>query len=204
MARPLAVLIVEDSESDAQLVVRLLQKAGYEVAHRRVETPEEMRAALDLRVWDLVIADHRLPRFDAPAALRLLQETDLDIPFIVVSGSIGEEIAVAMMKAGAHDYLIKDNLSRLVPAIEREMGQAEMRRDRKRGEVALLQAQERLRRAASAGNVGLWDWDLRTNEVYYSPEWKRQIGHTEAEIAGDIGEWRSRLHPEDLDRVLAG
>ena len=105
MPKPLAVLIVEDSESDAQLVVRLLQKAGYKVTHDQVDTSEGMRASLKKRAWDIVISDYSLPQFDGMAALSLLKETGLDIPFIVVSGTMGEETAVAMMKAGAHDYL---------------------------------------------------------------------------------------------------
>ncbi len=107
MATPLRCLLVEDSASDAGLIVRALQKAGYEVVHERVETAGQMRAALEEQVWDAVIADYSLPEFSGPAALALLKETGLDLPFIVVSGAIGEQAAVEMMKAGAHDYLMK-------------------------------------------------------------------------------------------------
>ena len=117
---PLAVLIVEDSESDAQLIVRLLKKAGYDLVYEQTETLEQMRAALEKQNWDVVISDYHLPQFDGRAALELLKEKQQDIPFIVVSGAIGEETAVAMMKAGAHDYLMKGNLARLVPAVARE------------------------------------------------------------------------------------
>ena len=116
MTTSLAVLLVEDSESDAQLIVRLLKKAGYDVVSEQVETAEQMRAALGKRAWDIVISDYSLPQFDGRAALTLLRETGQDIPFIVVSGTIGEETAVAMMKAGAHDYLLKGHLARLIPA----------------------------------------------------------------------------------------
>jgi signal transduction histidine kinase/DNA-binding response OmpR family regulator len=137
MSNPLHVLIVEDSASDAAMVVRQLRKAGYDVHDERVETADQMRAALDKQTWDVVIADYRLPQFDAPAALALLQGTGLDIPFIVVSGTVGEDTAVATMKAGAHDYLMKDRLARLPPAVEREIREAQTRRERKRAEEAL-------------------------------------------------------------------
>jgi len=132
-------LHIEDSESDAALVLRLLEKAGYEVHATRVETGAEMRHALSICAWDVIIADYYLPEFGAPAALRMLQESGHDIPFLVVSGVIGEEVAVSMMKAGAHDYLIKGALARLGPAVEREIRDAHVRWERR-------QAEEELRR----------------------------------------------------------
>src|SRR3990172_2149591 len=145
MTTSLAVLMVEDSESDAQLIVRALKKAGYDVVVERVETAGQMHAAWGQRAWDIVISDYSLPQFDGRAALTLLRETGQDIPFIVVSGTIGEETAVAMMKAGAHDYLLKGNLARLAPAVERELAQAETRRERRRAEAALRQSEARFR-----------------------------------------------------------
>ncbi len=144
MTTSLAVLMVEDSESDEQLIVRALKKAGYDVVSERVETAEQMRAAWGKRAWDIVISDYSLPQFDGRAALTLVRETGQDIPFIVVSGAIGEETAAAMMKAGAHDYLLKGNLARLAPAVERELAQAETRRERKRAEQALREREHRL------------------------------------------------------------
>ena len=117
MNTPLRVLIVEDSESDAGLIVRRLQQAGYDLVHERVETAGDMRTALAQPDWDIVIADYQMPQFSAPAALEILKESGRDLPFIIVSGTIGEEKAVAMMKAGAHDYVMKHNLARLVPAV---------------------------------------------------------------------------------------
>jgi PAS domain S-box-containing protein len=135
--KPLAVLIVEDSVSDTELIVRMLRKTGYEVTHERVETAAELAAALAHRTWDIVISDYRMPFFNAEHALKLVHDADPDLPFLIVSGSIGEEIAVAMMKAGAHDYLIKDNLARLAPAVERELAQADIRRRHRQAEEAL-------------------------------------------------------------------
>ncbi len=103
MAKHLRVLIVEDSEDDALLVIRELERGGYDTAFERVETAEVMAAALEKQVWDIIIADYRLPHFSAPEALELFHQSGLDLPFIVISGTVGEETAVATMKAGAHD-----------------------------------------------------------------------------------------------------
>jgi signal transduction histidine kinase len=142
--RPLQVLIVEDSENDAALIAIELERAGYAPAGHRAETPEAMRSALERQKWDLVIADYRLPRFDGLAALALVKEKGLDLPFIIVSGHITEETAVAAMKAGAHDYVMKDNLARLGPAVRRELREAEVRRERRRAEEDLRRAHEEL------------------------------------------------------------
>jgi signal transduction histidine kinase len=147
MSAPLRVLLVEDSESDAALVVRQLTASDYEVTWERVETAGQMRTALEAPGWDIVIADYKLPGFDAPAALAILQETGLDLPFVVVSGQIGEESAVALMKAGAYDYLMKDQLARLAPVVERELGEARMRRERRRGAEQLRLSVEELARS---------------------------------------------------------
>jgi len=139
----LRLLIVEDSETDAALVVRDLRRAGYDVKFERVETATAMGAALEQQTWDLVIADYSLPQFSGPAALELLQSTGLDVPFIIISGSVGEEVAVAVMKSGAHDYVMKYNVKRLVPSIERELRDAEGRRQRRAAEEALHDSEAR-------------------------------------------------------------
>ncbi len=144
MGERLRVLQIEDSESDAALIVRLLGKAQYEVHSERVEDAAGMRAALAREVWDVIIADYHVPQFDAPAALGILHDTGQDIPFLIVSGNLGEDLAVAMMKAGAHDYLMKDNLARLAPAVEREIREAGERRKRKQAEEAQRIGEQRL------------------------------------------------------------
>jgi two-component sensor histidine kinase len=143
MSEDLRVLQIEDSLSDAALTERALTKAGYRVFSRRIESASQMRAALAEHPWDVIIADYRLPDFDAPAALSLLQKSGLDIPFIVVSGAIGEELTAAIMKAGAHDYLLKDDMARLAPAVEREIRDARTRRERAQAELALSESRER-------------------------------------------------------------
>src|SRR5881296_415486 len=137
MGVPLRLLLVEDSEDDARLLVRELTRGGFEPVVERVETASTMRAALDRQPWDVVVGDYSLPHFGGAAALELLRDSGLDVPFIIVSGTIGEEKAVAAMKAGASDYVSKDNLKRLVPVIEREVREAAGRRERHRTEAAL-------------------------------------------------------------------
>ena len=144
MKQPLQVLVIEDSEDDAALLGIELRRAGYAPVCHQVETPEALTSALDRQSWDLVIADYRLPRFDGLAALALVKGKGLDLPFIIVSGYITEEAAVAAMKAGAHDYVMKDKLARLGPAVERELREAEVRRERRRAEEALRRVYEEL------------------------------------------------------------
>lgn len=137
METPLRVLIVEDSEDDAALLVGALEGGGYTPAFKRVETCSAMKAALEQQVWDIVISDYSMPQFSGLAALALVQEHGLDLPFIIMSGTIGEEIAVEIMKAGAHDYIMKNRPTRLIPAIERELREAKVRKDRKEAEAML-------------------------------------------------------------------
>ena len=137
MAEPLKVLIVEDSDDDAILLIRMLNKGGYDVSYLRVENEEDTHAALVQESWDVIISDYSLPNFNGLAALKLLHELDVDLPFIIVSGTIGEDLAVEAMRAGAHDYLMKDSLARLVPAIQREMQESRMRHERKQREREL-------------------------------------------------------------------
>jgi len=145
MKRTLRVLHVEDRERDVALLTRHLSLAGYDPHSERVETPEAMRAALEEGEWDVVLCDFSMPHFSAPEALRLLKETGLDVPFIIISGTVGEETAVEAMRAGADDYLMKGSLARLVAAIERGMQDAENRRARRRAEEALRESEDRYR-----------------------------------------------------------
>jgi len=128
MGKLIRVLMVEDSEGDAALVLHELRRNGYDPRLERVETHDGMSSALRQQPWDVVIADYRLPQFSAPAALELLRQRRLDIPFIVLSGSVPEEVGAEMMEQGADDYVMKDNLARLIPAIERELNDAADRR----------------------------------------------------------------------------
>ena len=137
MSEPLNILLVEDSEDDAILTRRRLSQAGFRAHCERVDSAEGMRAALERQDWDVVISDYHMPGFSGTNALQLLHGTGKDIPFIIVSGAIGEETAVELMRAGAHDYIMKDNLARLAPAIERELREAGERRARREAEANL-------------------------------------------------------------------
>ena len=143
---PLRLLIIEDAEDDALLLVLELRKGGYAPEFTRVETPEGLKSALDDGPWDAVISDYNLPSFTGLDALRIIGARGLDLPFILVSGVIGEEKAVEAMKAGAHDYIMKGNYSRLAPALEREVGDAAVRRERREAEEALRLAHAELER----------------------------------------------------------
>lgn len=131
----LRILFVEDSDNDTQLMLRELRRGGYDVEHERVETRPAMQAALTQHTWDIILCDYSLPHFSAMDALMTLQESGLDLPFIVVSGTIGEESAVEILKAGAHDFMVKGRLSRLIPAIERELRDAAIRRLQREAEA---------------------------------------------------------------------
>jgi len=134
MSKRLRVLMVEDSENDALLLLRGLSRGGFEPEFERVETSKAMAAALTARPWDIIISDYSMPHFSGLAALRVLKQSGLNLPFILVSGTIGEDVAVEAMKAGAHDYVMKSNLQRLTTAIERELREVEVRRERNQAE----------------------------------------------------------------------
>src|SRR5271169_1024689 len=142
MGTPLRLLIAEDSADDGDLVVRELQRGGYDVNHERVDTAAAMRAACDSKEWDLVISDFSMPQFSGADALVLVRQKRADVPFIFVSGTMGEETAVEAMRNGAQDYLMKNSLKRLVPAVQRELRDAEERTSRKRLELHVQQLQK--------------------------------------------------------------
>lgn len=144
MPQTLRLLLVEDSQDDADLLLLMLKRGGYEVIHTRASEPAEMQSALDSGPWDLVIADYSLPQFSGIAALDLVKAKGLDMPFIIVSGHIGEDDAVAAMRRGAHDYVMKHNLSRLLPAIDRELRDAADRAARRSAEQRLREQEVRL------------------------------------------------------------
>jgi DNA-binding NtrC family response regulator len=138
--RPLHVLLVEDTPDDAVLLARALRRSGFAVKYERVETEAQMRTALEKGGWDIVISDYSMPEFSALEALRLTKMFDPQLPFIIVSGNIGEDVAVDAMRAGAQDYLIKNNLARLGPAVMRELEESANRRRQLAAEEALAAA----------------------------------------------------------------
>ena len=147
MGRPLTVLLVEDSEEDAQLIVQQLQSCGWDVAWERVDTRAAMTATLGRSSFDLIVSDYHMPSFRALDAVKVWKEQGLDTPFVVVTGTIGEEQAVEVLKAGAHDFFLKDRLTRLCSAVERELREAEKRRTLERTEREREEALQRLARS---------------------------------------------------------
>jgi signal transduction histidine kinase len=198
--RPLRVLIVEDSRVDAFLLEHALERGGFQPDCECVDTPESMIVALD-KEWDLILADHSMPRFSAPEALELAKQRGRDVPFIIVSGHIEEGTAVAAMKAGAHDYVMKDRLARLVPAVERELREADIRRARKKYEEELQRAHDELEMRVEKRTADLKAANLKLQSAL---EERRRLENELLEIAENE---RRRigfdLH-DDLGQKLTG
>jgi signal transduction histidine kinase len=199
--RSLSVLLVEDSKLDAELLARALERGGFEIKWLRVDTADEMEVALSKQAWDIILCDHAMPQFNAPQALELLKRHNRDVPFIIVSGYIEEDTAVAAMKAGAHDYIMKDRLARLVPAVERELRDAEVRRSRARSEDELRRAHEELELRVERRTADLKAANLKLENVI---EERKRLENELLEIAENE---RRRigfdLH-DDLGQKLTG
>jgi signal transduction histidine kinase len=137
MKNPIRVLIIEDNDNDAKLEIEELRRGGYDILFEQIETRKALIEALKIKTWDFIISDYSMPQFNGLEALAELNETGMDIPFILISGTVGEETAVEIMKAGARDYIMKDNLSRLIPAFDRELREAEVRRQKRKADEDL-------------------------------------------------------------------
>jgi PAS domain S-box-containing protein len=208
MPSPLHVLLVEDSLSDAELLVDALRADDFEPIGERVQTPEEMQAALARRGWDVILCDYTLPAFGAVDALRLLQASGLPTPLIVVSGTIGEELAVAVLKQGASDYLLKDRLTRLGSSVRRAMAHAQMLQERQATEEnqrqtlhALALEKARLVAAQAVAKVGSWEKDLTTGQVSWSEETHRIFETDPDDFPPSHAGILERVHPADRTLV---
>ncbi len=162
MLRTLHVLQVEDSDTDAALIARELRRGGYKLNVERVDTHDAMVAALDRADWDIVISDYTMPTFDAPAALAVVRERQLDLPFIITSGTIDEETAVAALKAGACDFIVKSRLARLVPAVERELREKQMRLAKRRAEERAQESEQQYRMLFESCPLPMWVYEKKT------------------------------------------
>lgn len=204
MGTQLRVLIIEDNPDDCALVVRELQQGGYEVAWGRVETRAEMQQALEAGPWDLIVSDFSLPQFSAPDALLFYRVRGLAMPFIIVSGTVGEVVAVESMRAGAHDFLSKQSLARLCPAVARELREAELRRAKREAEARGNEAEQRYRQVVDhmPALTYITRLDPQAVTLYVSPQIEEMTGFGPEEWIDGQG-WTSQLHPEDRERVLA-
>ncbi len=184
MSTPLHVLVAEDSQDDALLLVRQLQRSGYDPTWERVQDAAAMQSALTRTAWDIVISDSSMPDFSAREALEVLKQVGLDIPFIIVSGTIGEEAAVASMRAGASDFLLKGKLARLAPVVERELRESKARSDRRRAEDDLRTSETRYRNLFESIPLPMWVFDLETLKFLAVNEAAvRHYGYTRTEFA---------------------
>ena len=195
MNTPLQVLIVEDSEDDALLVVRELRRGGYDVTFERVDTAAAMAAAIERQPWAVVIADYSMPHFSGLDALQLVMEKQLDIPVVIVSATIGEDVAVATMRAGARDYVMKSNLKRLAPAVARELREAERRREHRRVEAERKRLVTAIEQAAEAVVIT----DPEGTIQYVNPAFHRITGYTREEV---LGQNPRVLKSEEHDRAF--
>jgi len=197
--------MVEDSHDDTFLVMRVLQRGGFDVSHERVDTLGGMKDALAQHTWDMIISDYAMAGFGGAAALAVYQKSGLDIPFIIVSGMVGEDIAVEMMKSGAHDYVMKSNLSRLVPAVQRELRAAEVRRERKQNEIMMA----RLASIVESCNDAIVGKALDGTVLSWNPAAERLYGYKAEEMVGNsfsvlVPAFRPKDMPEISSIIQAG
>ncbi|MCE5212559.1 MAG: PAS domain S-box protein [Deltaproteobacteria bacterium] len=183
--RLLRALVVDDSEDDVLLIMRTLRKGGYKIQFERVETAQTMKKALREKQWDIILCDYKMPDFSAPSAISLLKkEAKINIPIIIISGAIGEETAIDCMRMGAHDYIMKTNLSRLCPAIARELEEVKIREQQKQSEEKLQQSEEQYRNILANIEEGYFEVDLAGNFTFLNDTVCQVMGYSRKELLG--------------------
>ncbi len=200
--KSLHVLIVEDSEDDALLLVRILKKGGYHPVYERVETAAAMKKNLEEKQWNIILCDYKMPDFSAPSAISLLKESGIDIPVIVISGTIGEETAVECMRLGAQDYIMQDNVSRLCPAIARELKESKARDRHRQTEEALRQSERLFTNLINTIPDIIARTDLEGKLLFVNDYTMQMSGYRREEIMGhNLLEF---IAPEDRERAKRG
>jgi two-component system sensor histidine kinase UhpB len=202
LKRTLRVLLVEDSENDAALLELALQRAGFDLHSERVESAAGLNASLDKHAWDVIIADYVMPGFDGLSALALVKSRGMDIPFIIVSGHITDDTAVAAMKAGAHDYVMKDNLTRLAPAVERELRDVEVRNARRQAEKKLWEEHEFRHAIENSIPSGISVVNLDGSQTYVNPAFCEMVGWSDSELIGRKAPF-AYWPEEDMNQITA-
>ena len=180
MSDPIKVLLVEDEPNDAELVLRTLRRGGLACDGLRVDTEADFRRDLDAFGPHIVLSDFSMPLVDGMEALAVAHRSHPHIPFIFVSGTIGEEYAIQALKNGATDYVLKHDLGRLRPAVDRALQDAEIAAEQARMREALRHSELRFRLAASTGDV--WDWEIGTGVAHISRQWKERLGYQDDEV----------------------
>ena len=204
MSTPLRILHLEDNRRDAELVRSILEEEGldWEIVH--VKNKEEFEAAITSNVFDVILSDFALPHYNGLTALDFARTKTPWVPFILVSGTIGEEMAVQSLRTGATDYILKQRPVRLIEAIRRAMEETKERLGRRQAEEALRKSEERFQFAARATNDVIWDWDLERNSFWRNETFNKVFGYRTEEIEPGVESWISRIHPDDKERILSG
>ncbi|MHB9024637.1 MAG: sensor histidine kinase [Armatimonadota bacterium] len=197
----LNVLLVEDSEDDTRLLLKELKRAGYDVSSARVETRGAMQQALAEGAWDIILADYTLPQFSGPKALQVVQEKKLDIPFILVSGTVSEQAAIDIMRAGAHDFILKDNLARLAPAIQRELHESHLRAAGRQAAAALRESEALYRSLVETSPDAIFVADLDLRITFANPQALSMLGaHAACDVVGTAAD--VFVAQEDRERLI--
>jgi len=200
MHKKLRILFIEDNEDDLILIQRVIKKEKYEIESLRVENQHDMLDALKKREFDVILCDYHMPHFGTIEALKTLKKTGLDIPLILVSGMIGEEAAVTVMKAGASDFVMKDRLARLVPAIEREIEDAKKREQLRRVQDDLSDSEEKYRQLIESNTDLVAKFDASDNLSFASKSFFNLFGKNESEMIGKHFEFN--IHKEDIEKYV--
>ena len=198
MNASLKLLVIEDDQADFLLITRHLRQAGITAACTRAVSTLELAAALEAGPWDAVLADYYLPGMEFVPTLELIHCYWPNLPVILVSGAVGEERAVELLRRGVGDFVLKDHLVRLVPAIERCLREAADQCARAAAEAALQESEERLRLALEGGDLGMWDWQVAGDALVVNARWAAMLGSRLADIPPTREAWETRVHPEDL------
>ncbi|ADO68271.1 sensor histidine kinase [Stigmatella aurantiaca] len=199
----MTILLLEDSELDAELMTARLEGEGLFFQMERAGGREDFMRALEQGRFDLVLSDYNVPGFDGISALEAVRSRHPDTPFLFVSGALGEDLAIELLKRGATDYVLKDRLERLAPSVRRALREAEGHRARKRTEEALRKSEERYQLVIRATFDAVWDWDLETDRVEWSEAIGQVLGHDLREAGPDLSWWLQYIHAEDLPRVMS-